>query len=391
MLVLKVQGWQVAMELDLDGICWKSRFRISRLSIVRLWAWFSWTPSVLTLKMFRRGVGRYHFMSHSPEIDWKQTYSLKGAPLLLPLQSMPGPVRVWHKLIRLEMSEMRRRHRRHSSRGSHSRGYSVELQSSPKHKDVLPVSRSMAAPWNRRDTNRMFSLAGPRSNWHSTCRWTFTRPVWPRLCGASSRALEKSPPFCTRTTGSSWLWKGRSCCATRRRSRERWAERSWSGWRPSRWYVMHARKKALWFARHHTWDEERLTSDEYRVFLWGLREVVQRDDPCSGNLMHFQEQLTILEKVDPGYPDWRGSVLKHYSTAELFLTRMDFDAGLIGRPEFLLRCRKAACIVQEGLRCTACIKVDRSIEQVALDQYVDEMSADSSSYMSDASCCSELD
>ena len=107
--------------------------------------------------------------------------------------------------------------------------------------------------------------------------------------------------------------------------------------------------------------------------------------------MHFQEQLTILEKVDPGYPDWRGSVLKHYSTAELFLTRMDFDAGLIGRPEFLLRCRKAACIVQEGLRCTACIKVDRSIEQVALDQYVDEMSADSSSYMSDASCCSELD
>ena len=55
------------------------------------------------------------------------------------------------------------------------------------------------------------------------------------------------------------------------------------------------------------------------------------------------------------------------------------------------RCRKAACVVQEGLRCTACIKVDRSITQIPLDQYVDEMSADSSSYMSDASCCSEFD
>ena len=71
------------------------------------------------------------------------------------------------------------------------------------------------------------------------------------------------------------------------------------------------------------------------------------------------EQLAVLDRVDPGYPDWRGAVLKHYSTAELFLSKLDLEAGAIRRPEFLLRVRKAAVMVQEGLRCTACIRLDR--------------------------------
>ena len=51
---------------------------------------------------------------------------------------------------------MRWRHRRHSPRGSHGRGYSVELQSSPKHKNVLSVSRSLHghAERNRTDSPR---------------------------------------------------------------------------------------------------------------------------------------------------------------------------------------------------------------------------------------------
>ena len=49
------------------------------------------------------------------------------------------------------------------------------------------------------------------------------------------------------------------------------------------------------------------------------------------------EQFRVLGKVDPGFPDWRGDVIKHYSTGELNLAKMDFEQGKITRPEFLLR------------------------------------------------------
>ena len=35
-----------------------------------------------------------------------------------------------------------------------------------------------------------------------------------------------------------------------------------------------------------------------------------------------KEQLEILSKVDPGYPSWKGDILKHLSTATLNLARM---------------------------------------------------------------------
>ena len=34
------------------------------------------------------------------------------------------------------------------------------------------------------------------------------------------------------------------------------------------------------------------------------------------------EQLEILSKVDPGYPSWKGDILKHLSTATLNLARL---------------------------------------------------------------------
>ena len=34
------------------------------------------------------------------------------------------------------------------------------------------------------------------------------------------------------------------------------------------------------------------------------------------------EQLDILSRVDPGYPSWKGDILKHLSTATLNLARL---------------------------------------------------------------------
>ena len=34
------------------------------------------------------------------------------------------------------------------------------------------------------------------------------------------------------------------------------------------------------------------------------------------------EQLEILSKVDPGYPSWKGDILKHLSTATMNLARL---------------------------------------------------------------------
>ena len=100
------------------------------------------------------------------------------------------------------------------------------------------------------------------------------------------------------------------------------------------------------------------------------------------------EQLSVLAKVDPGYPDWRGDVLRHYSTAELNLAKLDMEEGRMERPAFMLRVRKAMIFVQEGLRCSSCVRIDRSIHtQMSVDHLGEEMSADSS-YLSDASCSS---
>jgi hypothetical protein len=35
------------------------------------------------------------------------------------------------------------------------------------------------------------------------------------------------------------------------------------------------------------------------------------------------DQLEVLGKIDPGFPDWKGDILKHFSTAELNLARYD--------------------------------------------------------------------
>ena len=34
------------------------------------------------------------------------------------------------------------------------------------------------------------------------------------------------------------------------------------------------------------------------------------------------EQLEVLSKVDPGYPSWKGDILKHLSAATLNLARL---------------------------------------------------------------------
>ena len=67
-----------------------------------------------------------------------------------------------------------------------------------------------------------------------------------------------------------------------------------------------------------------------------------------------------LFQIDPGFPDWKGNILKHLSATELNLARMDMEENRIPRPEFLLRVRKAMLLVQEGVRCRSTVKIDRS-------------------------------
>lgn len=64
-----------------------------------------------------------------------------------------------------------------------------------------------------------------------------------------------------------------------------------------------------------------------------------------------QEQLQVLAEVDPGYPDWKGDVLKHLSTANLNLARLDLEEARIQRPEFLARVKEAMLMVKEAVRC----------------------------------------
>lgn len=100
-----------------------------------------------------------------------------------------------------------------------------------------------------------------------------------------------------------------------------------------------------------------------------------------------QELTHVISKIEPGYPDMKGNIINHYSTAELNLARLDLQEQRIARPEFLLRVRKAMVMVQEATRCKSCVRIDRSLQQMSVDLIAEEMSADSS-YLSDASCAS---
>ena len=41
-----------------------------------------------------------------------------------------------------------------------------------------------------------------------------------------------------------------------------------------------------------------------------------------------------MQLIDPGLPDWKGNVLKHLSTAQLNLARMDMEENRYHQPCF---------------------------------------------------------
>ena len=84
------------------------------------------------------------------------------------------------------------------------------------------------------------------------------------------------------------------------------------------------------------------------------------------------EQISVLEKIDAGFPDWKGDILQHLSTAELNLARLDLQAGIIGRPQFLVQVKNAMKMVQEGIRCKSCVKIART--NVSLDDMINSLS-----------------
>ncbi len=51
-----------------------------------------------------------------------------------------------------------------------------------------------------------------------------------------------------------------------------------------------------------------------KQFQVGLTEQEKMKELCL-------DQLEVLGKIDPGFPDWKGDILKHFSTAELNLAR----------------------------------------------------------------------
>ena len=87
-------------------------------------------------------------------------------------------------------------------------------------------------------------------------------------------------------------------------------------------------------------------------------------------------------------------MLNHYSEIDIPDNSIDqviFKCFRIPRNEFLLRVKKAMLLVQEGVRCKSCVKINRSrdtdSQSSKFDDLVDEMSDSSydSSYMSDSS------
>ena len=85
-----------------------------------------------------------------------------------------------------------------------------------------------------------------------------------------------------------------------------------------------------------------------------------------------QKQLEILDRIDSGFADWKGDILKHLSTSLLNLARISLEKGQISRPEFLAKVKEAMQMVQEGIRCKSCVKIARST--MTLEEMIDSMS-----------------
>ena len=55
---------------------------------------------------------------------------------------------------------------------------------------------------------------------------------------------------------------------------------------------------------------------------------------CLENICHNLFNLDTMQLIDPGLPDWKGNVLKHLSTAQLNLARMDMEENRYYQPCF---------------------------------------------------------
>eukprot|EP00088_Acartia_fossae_P007796 TRINITY_DN13658_c0_g1_i4.p1 TRINITY_DN13658_c0_g1~~TRINITY_DN13658_c0_g1_i4.p1 ORF type:complete len:561 (-),score=83.36 TRINITY_DN13658_c0_g1_i4:334-1905(-) len=75
-----------------------------------------------------------------------------------------------------------------------------------------------------------------------------------------------------------------------------------------------------------------------------------------------QESLDILGKVDPGYPIWRADTLKDLAACEMNLARVEFEGGLIERPEFLVRVKNSMKIVEEASKCKSAVTIRRKFD-----------------------------
>ena len=55
---------------------------------------------------------------------------------------------------------------------------------------------------------------------------------------------------------------------------------------------------------------------------------------CLENILQNLFNLDTMQLIDPGLPDWKGNVLKHLSTAQLNLARMDMEENRYHHPCF---------------------------------------------------------
>lgn len=97
--------------------------------------------------------------------------------------------------------------------------------------------------------------------------------------------------------------------------------------------------------------------------------------------------LTLINRLEPGFPDVRGEILDHMAAAELNLAKLNLEEGTISRPQFLTRVKTCMIVLQEATRCKSCVRVDRSSQQISQD--LDAL--EDSSYLSDSSCASLYD
>ena len=75
-----------------------------------------------------------------------------------------------------------------------------------------------------------------------------------------------------------------------------------------------------------------------------------------------EDSISVLGKVDPGYPIWKAETLKDLSTALMNLARTQFELGEITRPEFLMAVKNSMKMVEEASKCKACVKIERRME-----------------------------